>query len=74
MLAADEARHLRDVLRLERGAEVFVFDGVGHEYRCEVEESARSRVRLNVVEEVAAARPESSFSLELAVALLKGES
>ena len=73
MLAAEEARHLRDVLRLERGAEVFVFDGVGHEYRCAVEESARSLVRLDVLAEVAAARPESALGLELAVALLKGE-
>lgn len=73
MLAADEARHLRDVLRLERGAEVFVFDGVGHEYRCAVEESARALVRLNVLAEVAAARPESPLGLKLAVALLKGE-
>jgi 16S rRNA (uracil1498-N3)-methyltransferase len=73
VLEADEARHLRDVLRLERGAEVFVFDGVGQEYRCEVKESARGLVRLNVVEEVEAARPESPLDLELAVALLKGE-
>ncbi len=73
MLAADEARHLRDVLRLERGAEVFVFDGAGREYRCIVGECARSLVKLEVAEEVAAARPESRLSLRLAVALLKGE-
>ncbi len=73
MLAADEARHLRDVLRLERGAEVFVFDGMGHEYRCVVEECARGAVRLDVLEEVAAARAESPLGLTLAVALLKGE-
>lgn len=73
MLAADEARHLRDVLRLERGAEVFVFDGVGHEYRCAVGEGGRGTAQLEVLEEVLAARSESPFSLELAVALLKGE-
>lgn len=73
VLAPDEARHLRDVLRLERGAEVYVFDGVGHEHRCQVEEFARGLVKLNVLEEVEAARQESPFSLELAVALLKGE-
>ena len=33
-LSADEARHARDVLRLGRGDEVFVFDGEGREYRC----------------------------------------
>lgn len=72
-LAADEARHLRDVLRLERGAEVFVFDGAGREYRCVVAESMRGSARLEVLEQVAAARPESPLRLELAVALLKGE-
>lgn len=73
MLAEDEARHLRDVLRLERGAEAFVFDGGGSEYRCVVEECQRARVMLNVLEQVEAARPESSLGLALAVALLKGE-
>jgi 16S rRNA (uracil1498-N3)-methyltransferase len=73
MLGQDEARHLRDVLRLERGAEVFVFDGAGREYRCAVEECARGRVMLNVLEQAEPARRESPLSLELAVALLKGE-
>jgi 16S rRNA (uracil1498-N3)-methyltransferase len=73
MLAADEARHLRDVLRLERGAEAFVFDGAGHEYRCVVGECVRGAAQLEVLEEVETARPESPLRLELAVALLKGE-
>lgn len=73
MLAADEARHLRDVLRLERGAEVFVFDGAGNEYRCVVGECGRGGAQLEVLEEVEAARSESQLQLELAVALLKGE-
>ena len=30
-LTADEARHLRDVLRLKPGDEVYVFDGRGRE-------------------------------------------
>lgn len=72
-LGADEARHLRDVLRLRRGDEVFVFDGAGREFRCLIEESGRDRATLNLVEEVAPAHPESPLSLTLAVALLKGE-
>jgi 16S rRNA (uracil1498-N3)-methyltransferase len=72
-LGADEARHLRDVLRLNRGDEVFVFDGDGREFRCVVEESGRSKAMLSVVSEVEAARSESSLRLTLAVALLKGE-
>ena len=72
-LAGDEARHLRDVLRLVRGAEAYVFDGAGREYRCAVEECTKARVALRVLEEVQAARPESTLDLELGVALLKGE-
>lgn len=72
-LGLEEARHLRDVLRLNRGDEVFVFDGEGKEFRCVVEESGRSKTTLGVVGEVEAARPESSLQLTLAVALLKGE-
>jgi 16S rRNA (uracil1498-N3)-methyltransferase len=72
-LASEEARHLRDVLRLKEGAEVFVFDGEGREYRCEIEATARNTASLSVHEEVAPARPESPLHLTLAVALLKGE-
>ena len=72
-LAADEARHLRDVLRLQRGDEVYVFDGEGKEFQCEIENSGRDFAELRLIEEVAPARPESPLDLTLAVALLKGE-
>ena len=72
-IAADETRHLRDVLRLNQGDEVFVFDGEGREFRCVIEDCGRSGATLNVVNEVEAARPESLLQLTLAVALLKGE-
>lgn len=72
-LPPDETRHLRDVLRLGRGDEVFVFDGEGKEYACVVEQVGRDAAALSVSEEVEAARPESSLRLTLALALLKGE-
>jgi 16S rRNA (uracil1498-N3)-methyltransferase len=72
-LAQDEARHLHDVLRLERGDEVFVFDGEGREFRCIIEEIGRGQATLLVSGEVRPARPESRLRLTLAVALLKGE-
>lgn len=72
-LASDEARHLRDVLRLKPGDEVYVFDGAGKEFHCRVAESRRDAAQLNVISEVEPARPESPLRLTLAVALLKGE-
>lgn len=72
-LGTDETRHLRDVLRLQRGDEVYVFDGQGNEYRATIAELERSSCRLEVLENVNAARPESPLNLILAVALLKGD-
>jgi 16S rRNA (uracil1498-N3)-methyltransferase len=72
-LAPDETRHLRDVLRLKRGDEVYVFDGEGREFQCVIDEVGRESVALGISAEVAPARPESPLRLTLAVALLKGE-
>jgi 16S rRNA (uracil1498-N3)-methyltransferase len=72
-LSADEARHARDVLRLQPGDEVFVFDGDGKEFRCAVREFDRDGAAFNVLEEVEPAHPESPLNLTLAIALLKGE-
>jgi 16S rRNA (uracil1498-N3)-methyltransferase len=72
-LASDEARHLREVLRLKAGDEVYVFDGEGKEFHCRVDESLRDSARLQVVGEVAPTRSESPLQLTLAIALLKGE-
>lgn len=72
-LAADEARHLREVLRLSAGDEVYVFNGTGKEFQCRVEESRRDHAQLKIISEVEPARPESPLRFTLAVALLKGE-
>jgi 16S rRNA (uracil1498-N3)-methyltransferase len=72
-LTGDEARHLREVLRLKVGDEVFVFDGTGKEFRCTIEHARRDEALLSGCEEVAAKCPESPLKLWLAVALLKGE-
>src|SRR5215204_5107222 len=73
ILAADEARHLRDVLRLKTGDEVYVFDGVGREFRCSVTNTSRDSAELRIDAEVEPAKPESQLQLNLCVALLKGE-
>lgn len=72
-LTADEARHLRDVLRLKAGDEVYVFDGRGREFRCSVSNTKRDSAELRIDAEVEPAKPESQLQLNLCVALLKGE-
>lgn len=72
-LTADEARHLREVLRLKPGDEVSVFDGAGKEFRARVAQASREFAELDLDEEIQPARPESPLQITLAVALLKGE-
>ncbi|MDX6385126.1 MAG: rRNA (uracil1498-N3)-methyltransferase [Blastocatellia bacterium] len=72
-LSAEETRHARDVLRLQAGEEVSVFNGTGREFLCTVQSISRNSTTLSVVAEVGPARPESPLDLTLAIALLKGE-
>jgi 16S rRNA (uracil1498-N3)-methyltransferase len=72
-LTSDEAKHLRDVLRLKQGDEVYVFDGAGKEFRCVVSDWKRDEVTLVECEQVAPPHLESPLDLTLAVALLKGD-
>ena len=72
-LSADEARHLREVLRLKPGDEVYVFDGGGREVACAVREVRRDQTLLEILREVEPARAESPFKLTLGLALLKGD-
>ena len=75
MLSAEESRHLRDVLRLRAGEEVYVFDGEGREFACAVRETGMrgGTVVLEVRGRAEPPSPESPLELTLAVALLKGE-
>lgn len=72
-LSGDETRHLRNVLRLKDGDEIYLFDGAGKEFQCEVQTIARDSTEVTVIKQVGAAQPESSLNLTLAIALLKGE-
>jgi 16S rRNA (uracil1498-N3)-methyltransferase len=72
-LTADEARHLREVLRLKAGDEVQVFDGAGREFRAIVSQARREIAELELGDEIEPLKPESPLQLTLAVALLKGE-
>ncbi len=72
-LSAEETRHAREVLRLQSGDEIFVFDGAGREFHCAIQTINRDSTELSVMAEVEPARPESPLNLTLAIALLKGE-
>jgi 16S rRNA (uracil1498-N3)-methyltransferase len=72
-LGAEEARHLRDVLRLRQGDEIYVFDGLGREFHCQVKTMAKDSIDLAVIAEVGPARPESPLDLTLGIVLLKHE-
>ena len=73
MLAAEETRHLRDVLRLSENQQVQVFNGEGKEFLCRIETIGKRETQMEILEEVAPKSPESNLDLTLAVALLKGE-
>lgn len=72
-LSTDEARHLREVLRLRVGDAVQVFDGAGREFRAVVSQARRESAELEIGDEIESPKPESPLQLTLAVALLKGE-
>ena len=69
----EEAKHLREVLRLREGAKVNVFDGAGREFSAVIENVKKHEAVLEIVSEIAPSAPESILDLTLAVALLKGE-
>ena len=71
-LDADEAHHLTRVLRLGAGARIFVFDGEGAEYECEVARVAKHEVDLNLLRRLDDV-VESPLRLTLAQALIKGD-
>ena len=68
----DEARHLRDVLRLKAGDEVYVFDGRGREFRCSVVNMNRHATELRIEAEVEPAKPESQLQLNFVCRAVEG--
>jgi 16S rRNA (uracil1498-N3)-methyltransferase len=71
-LDGDEAHHLTRVLRLGPGARVFVFDGEGSEFECEVLSAGKRLVELKKLN--ALTDPvESPLELVLGQALVKGD-
>lgn len=73
VLDEDETRHLRDVLRLKKGDQIYVFNGEGREFQCEIASIEKKRSTARVITEVEPAAPESGLDLTLAAAVTKGE-
>ncbi|MGH7898661.1 MAG: RsmE family RNA methyltransferase, partial [Candidatus Binatia bacterium] len=71
MLRGSELRHLRDVLRLESGDRVELFDGAGRSFLAEIRSLGSSRADLELIEPLESKR-DSALSLTLAVAVSKG--
>jgi len=71
-LDAEESHHLTRVLRLGPRARVFVFDGEGAEYECEVARVAKREVELSLLRRLNDV-VESPLRLTLAQALIKSD-
>jgi 16S rRNA (uracil1498-N3)-methyltransferase len=71
-LDADEAHHLSRALRLGEGDHVFVFDGAGSEWECEVARIGKREIVLNLLRQLTDF-VESPLDLTLAQALVKGD-
>jgi 16S rRNA (uracil1498-N3)-methyltransferase len=72
-LELDDTRHLRDVLRLAKGATVNIFDGEGCEFLCEIESIEKRQTVLRLIHEIPPTAPESDLNLSFAAAITKGE-
>ncbi len=71
-LAEDEAHHLSRTLRLAEGDRVFVFDGAGNEWECEIARAGKREVELNLLRQLDD-RVESPLRITLAQAMVKGD-
>ncbi|MDX2029770.1 MAG: 16S rRNA (uracil(1498)-N(3))-methyltransferase [Blastocatellia bacterium] len=71
-LDADEAHHLARALRLGPGDRVFVFDGLGHEWECEVAQAGKRDAELRILHRLENI-VEAPLAITLAQALVKGD-
>jgi 16S rRNA (uracil1498-N3)-methyltransferase len=72
VLDGDEAHHLSRVLRLDAGDHVFVFDGEGSEWECEIASVGKREAELTILRQLTD-EVESPLNLTLAQALIKGD-
>jgi len=72
-LDQDEAKHLRDVLRLKTGDEIAVFDGEGNEFLCRIETIGKKESCATVIKQIEPSAPESPLQLTLASVVIPGD-
>jgi 16S rRNA (uracil1498-N3)-methyltransferase len=68
----EEVKHIRKVLRLTKGDEIIVFDGLGKEFEGTIVDEGLSSVVIRV-KSVSSSRRDSPLEVILAQSLLKGE-
>jgi 16S rRNA (uracil1498-N3)-methyltransferase len=73
VLPADEAHHLRHVLRLHAGDDVALFDGAGHEWRARVASVSRRGEVVCELTQAIVPVPEPPVDVTLAVGALKAD-
>jgi len=72
-LGGDEAHYLRNVLRIDRGTSLQVFNGDGNEYTADVIEAAKRRFLIGVREALPEDDATSPLSISLGLGLSRGE-
>jgi 16S rRNA (uracil1498-N3)-methyltransferase len=70
ILTGPDVRHIRTVLRLGAGDEIFLFDGKGSEYRARIMDSTPQQITLSILHQYSAVS-ESPVELTIAQALVK---
>lgn len=72
LISGKELHHLKDVLRLKKGANIIVFDGKGREFIGTIEAVGKDEARI-VIEKKLDAFKESRFEITLAQGIARGE-
>lgn len=71
-LKEKEIHHIKNVLRFKEGDVVVVFDGVGNEYRCQIDSLNKKEGQLSILEKLESKQTQSAF-VTLAHSVTKGE-
>jgi 16S rRNA (uracil1498-N3)-methyltransferase len=73
VLTGDEHHHLRNVLRLDEGEDISVFDGNGREFLCRIDKLDKKEADVTVVREIDPSAPESPVEITLASVAIPGD-